>query len=354
MKLFLDDFSVYSDEATHLEKLRKCFEKCREFGISLNPEISMFLVHSGIILGYIVSKEGKFPDTKKIQVVVNLPRSKKPEDIQVFNNIAQFNRTFIKDIAFIMAPITKLLRKKEDFQWTPECQAAFDIIKARYTDAPILIAPKWNLEFHVHIDASDIAVGAMLGQNHNGKHDQPISYASRLLNSAERNYTNTEREVLAMVYAINKFRHYLMSNLFVFFVDHMALVYLVNKPHVSGRIARWLLLFLEFDFKVVYKPGKTHHMADALSRLPKGEPPDGIPDQTADATLFSTKPIWLQEVSAYLTTGLLSLTMSLEDRKRLVWHLNATPFQHLKGSPASRPTRVPRIDSAKRWPVSME
>ena len=258
------------------------------FGISLNPDESMFLVHSGIILGYIVSKEGKFPHPKKIQAVINLPRSKKPEDIQVFNGIAQFNRTFIKDFAFIMAPITKLLQKTEDFKWTPECQAAFDIIKATYTDAPILIAPKWDLEFHVHTDASDIAVDAMLGQNHNGKHDQPISYASCLLNSAERNYTTTEREALAMVYAINKFRHYLMSNLFVFFVDHMALVYLINKPHVSGRIARWLLLFLKFDFKVVYKPGKTHHMADALSRLPNGEPPNGIPDQTADATLFNT------------------------------------------------------------------
>ena len=157
-----------------------------------------------------------------------------------------------------MAPITKLLRKTENFKWTPECQAAFDVIKAKYTDAPILIAPNWDLEFHVHTDASDIAVGAMLGQNHNGKHDQPISYANRLLNNAKRNYTTTEREALAMVYAINKFRHYLMSNLFVFFVDHMALVYLVNKPHVLGQIARWLLLFLEFDFKVVYRPGKTH------------------------------------------------------------------------------------------------
>ena len=117
----MDDFSVYSDTTTHLEKLRKCFEKCREFGISLNPEKSMFLVHSGIILGYVVSKEGKFPDPKKIQAMVNLPRPKKPKDIQVFNGIAQFNQTFIKNFAFVMAPITKLLQKTEDSQWTPEC-----------------------------------------------------------------------------------------------------------------------------------------------------------------------------------------------------------------------------------------
>ena len=96
-----------------------------------------------------------------------------------------------------------------------------------------------------------------------------------------------------------------------------------------GRIARWLLLFLEFDFKVVYKLGKTHHMADALSRLPNGEPPDGNPDQTVDATLFSTEPVWLQQVSTYLTTGLLPLTMSLGDRKRLV--LRSLPFTTVNG-----------------------
>ena len=134
------------------------------------------------------------------------------------------------------------------------------------------------MEFHVHTDASELAVGAMLAQNPTGKWDQPISYASRLLNVAEKNYTTTEKEALAMVYSLNKFRHYLMSNFFVFYVDHMALMYLVNKPQVSGRIARWLLLFLEYNFRVVYKPGKLNHVADALSRLSNGEPATGVSD----------------------------------------------------------------------------
>jgi hypothetical protein len=94
-------------------------------------------------------------------------------------------------------------------------------------------------------------------------------YASRLLNLIERNYTTIEREALAMVYALHKFRHYLLGNQFVFYVDHMALVYLVNKPQVSGRIARWLLLFLEYDFNFFNKLGRSHLMANALSRFPK-------------------------------------------------------------------------------------
>ena len=165
-----------------------------------------------------------------------------------------------------MEPITWLTRKGEAFDWTTECKNAYQYIKTQYQNAPILIGVDWTLEFHVHTDASDIAVGAMLAQNPTGKTDQPIAYASRLLSKAEKNYTTTEKEALAMVYAVNKFRHYLLGNRFIFYVDHLALRYLVNKPQVLGRLARWLLLFLEFDFKVIYKPGKTHGIAYALSR----------------------------------------------------------------------------------------
>jgi hypothetical protein len=95
------------------------------------------------------------------------------------------------------------------------------------------------------LDASQLAIRAILAENPIGKIDQPIMYSSRLLNFVKRNYTKIERKVLAMVYALHKFRHYLLNNRFTFYVDHMALVYLVNKPQVSGRLARWLLLFLE-------------------------------------------------------------------------------------------------------------
>ena len=137
-----------------------------------------------------------------------------------------------------MEPITRLTRKGEAFNWTTECEQAYQYIKTRYHNAPILIGVDWKLEFHVHTDASDIAVGAMLAQNPTSKTDQPIAYASRLLSKAEKNYTTTKKEALAMVYAVNKFRHYLLGNKFIFYVDHLALQYLVNKPQVSGRLAR--------------------------------------------------------------------------------------------------------------------
>ena len=120
-----------------------------------------------------------------------------------------------------------------------------------------------------------------------------------------------------MVYAVNKFRHYLLGNKFVFYVDHIALQYLINKPQVSGRLARWLLLFLEFDFTVVYKPGKTHGIADALSRNEGVEPAIGIPDQTVDAQLFAVEPDKFQPIIDYLQTGHFPVTMTKEATKRL-------------------------------------
>ena len=164
MKLFLDNFCVYNDIATHLPKLRLVFKRCRQYSVSLNRNKCIFYVPSGVILGYIVCQAGKFPDSKKIEALVKMPPPKNVKAIQTFNRLAQFNRCFIKDYAGIMEPITRLTRKREAFDWTTECENAYQYIKTWYQNAPILIGVDWKLEFHVHTNTSDIAVGAMLAQ----------------------------------------------------------------------------------------------------------------------------------------------------------------------------------------------
>jgi hypothetical protein len=181
-----------------------------------------------------------------------------------------------------MGPITKLVKKAKMFKWTAKCQIVWEDIKNRYIQATILISLNWKLEFHVHTDASQLVVGAILAQNPTSKIDQHVMYSSRLFNFVEKNYTITKKEALALIYALHKFRHHLLNNMFTFFVDHMALIYLVNKPHVFGRLVRWLLLFLEYDFKIVYKPGRSQLMANALNRLPNHTEPIAVPNQTCD------------------------------------------------------------------------
>jgi hypothetical protein len=118
MKIFLDDFIVYNDMESHLHKFRLCFQKCREYGTSLNLEKCAFMVFSRMILGFIVSKERKLPYPKKIQSIVNMPPPKNPQQIQVLNGMTQFYKYFIKAFVVIMAPITKLTRKTKIFLWT--------------------------------------------------------------------------------------------------------------------------------------------------------------------------------------------------------------------------------------------
>jgi hypothetical protein len=167
----------------------------------------------------------------------------------------------------------KLLRKDTKYQWNDECQHSLDTLKERMVTTPILVFPDWEKTFHVHVDASTIALGAILAQPGAGDLDHPIAFTRRKLSDSEQNYNTTEREGLAMVYALQKFRHYLLGKHFKMFTDHSALKYLVNKPVLGGRICRWLLLFQEFDFEVIVKPGKLNAGPDHLSRVTNGEEP---------------------------------------------------------------------------------
>ena len=141
------------------------------------------------------------------------------------------------------------------------------------------------------MDASKFAIGCILAQLGENKIDFPVSYASRQLNEVEKNYTTTEREGLGIVYVVKKFRHYLLANKFVFFTDHQALLYLMNKPCNTGRIVRWFLILLEFDFMIVVKKGITHQRADHLSRLINGKALIGVNDDLLDAYLFNVEMI---------------------------------------------------------------
>jgi hypothetical protein len=181
----------------------------------------------------------------------------------------------------------------------------------------------------VHTYASLLVIGAMLAQNPTSKYDQPIIYASRLLNKTKHNYTIIDREALTMVYVLHKFKHFLLGNKFVFYVNHMALVYLVNKPHVSRRIAIWLLLLLEYEFIVVYKPSRTHVVVDVLSRLPYSSKPLGVLDQIADASLLFIEPIWMQEMKSYLETGQMLENLNLVQKQKLPKKVK--PFTLKKG-----------------------
>ncbi|GKE25029.1 reverse transcriptase domain-containing protein, partial [Tanacetum coccineum] len=207
----------------------------------LNWEKSHFMVKEGIVLGHKISKKGIEVDKAKVDVIAKLPHLTTVKGVRSFLGHASFYRRFIKYFSKISRPMTHLLEKNTPFIFSNECIQAFKTLKKKLTEVPILIAPDWDLPFELMCDASDFAIGAVLGQRHE-KHFRPIHYASKTMNEAESHYTTTEKEMLAVVYAFEKFRSYLVLNKSIVYTDYSALKYLFAKKDSKARLLRWVLL----------------------------------------------------------------------------------------------------------------
>ncbi|RVW86121.1 Retrovirus-related Pol polyprotein from transposon 17.6 [Vitis vinifera] len=222
-------------------------------------------VYGGIVLGHIISEKGIEVDKAKVELIVKLPSPTTVKGVRQFLGHAGFYRRFIKGFSSLSKPLCELLAKDAKFIWDERCQNSFDQLKKFLTTTPIVRAPNWQLPFELMCDASDFAIGAVLGQREDGK-PYVIYYASKTLNEAQRNYTTTEKELLAVVFALDKFRAYLVGSFIIVFTDHSALKYLLTKQDAKARLIRWILLLQEFDLQIKDKKGVENVVADHLSR----------------------------------------------------------------------------------------
>ncbi|GJT46819.1 reverse transcriptase domain-containing protein [Tanacetum coccineum] len=194
MEVFMDDFSVFgSSFSTCLTHLEKMLKRCEDTNLALNWEKSHFMVKGGIVLGHKISKSGIEVDRAKIDVIAKLPHPTTVKGIRSFLGHAGFYRRFIQNFSKIARPMTHLLEKETPFYFSKECIEAFNTLKKNLTEAPILIAPDWNEPFELMCDASDFALGAVLGQRHE-KHFRPIHYASKTMNEAVHVTYTTEKK----------------------------------------------------------------------------------------------------------------------------------------------------------------
>ncbi|GJY93544.1 reverse transcriptase domain-containing protein [Tanacetum coccineum] len=268
MEVFMDDFSVFGDSfSTCLSHLEKMLKRCEDTNLSLNWEKSHFMVKEGIVLGHKISKSGIEVDRAKVEVIAKLPHPTTVKGVRSFLGHAGFYRRFIQSLfKNLPVPIDLLLEKETPFFFSKECIESFNTLKRKLTEAPILIAPDWDLPFELMCDASDFAIGAVLGQRKN-KHFQPIHYASKTMTEAQAHYTTTEKELLVVVYAFEKFRSYLVLSKSIVYTDHSAIKYLFAKKDAKARLMRWILLLQEFDVEIRDKKGAENLAADHLSRL---------------------------------------------------------------------------------------
>ncbi|KAG3230919.1 hypothetical protein PI124_g23984 [Phytophthora idaei] len=208
------------------------------------------------ILGCLVGKNGVRPDTEKVRVISEWPTLSNVKELRQFLGLATYLCKYVENYAGKIRPLSQLLKKEAEWKWTAECQQA-DAAMQGLTEAPILAVADQDRPFHVVCDASDFAIGCALMQHGHEGRDRVVYYQSRQLNPVERNYPVHDKELLAMMYALAKFRVYLLgSGPFVVYTDHASLRTAVKSPHISQRMARWLSFFAEYDFRVEYKPGR--------------------------------------------------------------------------------------------------
>ena len=196
-----------------------------------------------------ISEKGIEVDKAKIDVMVGLPPTKTVKDIRSFLGHAGFYRRFIKDFSMIARPMTKLLCKEVAFNFDWKCLEAFKKLKDKLISACIVQPPDWDLPFEIMCDASDYAVGDVLGKKKDKK-THVIYYASKTLDEAQMKYATTEKELLAIVYAFEKFRSYLVGSKVIVYTDHAALRHLMAKKDAKPRLLRWILLLQEFDLRL--------------------------------------------------------------------------------------------------------
>jgi hypothetical protein len=266
--VFLDDTIVFSRTfEEHIERLTKVFNRLHEAGLKLKPSKCRLFQQRVTFLGNVVSAAGIEPDPEKIEAVRTWPRPRNLTEVRAFVGLSSYYRSHIRGFAEIARPLHELSKKNQCFQWTSRQEESFIQLKQCLTSAPVLSAPIDDGNYILDTDASNFALGAVLQQEQEGVL-RVIAYASRCLSKAEQSYCTTRKELLGIVFGLQKFRQFLLARNFTLRTDHAALTHLRRTPEPLGQQARWLDLLSEFNFEIKHRVGTAHGNSDALSRRP--------------------------------------------------------------------------------------
>jgi hypothetical protein len=267
--VYLDDVIILGHNFdSHLLNLEEVFKRIQHAGLKIKLSKCKFMKHSVTYLGHVVSRSGIATDPDKVNKVVSWPVPTSCKELQAFLGLASYYRRFIKDFSSICRPLHHLTEKNVPFKWTPQCQSAFESIRSKLVSSPILVFPDMSKPFILDTDASDFGIGGVLSQIQDNGQEKVVAYASKALTKAEKQYSVTRRELLAVVTFTAHFRQYLLGNSFTIRTDHGSLAWLRNFKQPTGQLARWLEKLEEYSFTVEHRPGRKHNNADSLSRRP--------------------------------------------------------------------------------------
>lgn len=290
--VYLDDIIIVSSNfKEHVETLNEVHKRLRNAGLTINIDKCEFCKSSLTYLGYVIDQAGLRTDPQKVMAITNFPTPRTSTEIKRLLGMCGWYRRFIPDFSTVVAPILDLVKgthKRQQIKWTNEAEKAFQVLKGLLVSAPILASPDFSKEFLIQTDASDVGVGAVLLQGE-GDEERVVAYASRSLGRAERSYSATEKECLAVLFGIEKYRPYIEGAKFKVITDHHSLLWLNRLQSPTGRVARWSVKLAQHSFDIVHRKGKFNVVPDALSRAPLKISSLGI--QVAELENWYTKMI---------------------------------------------------------------
>lgn len=285
--IFMDDEGIATsgsleDHERYVEKILKYHH---DNDLYLNPKKCLFSTQRMEYLGLIITPDHVAMDPVKIDGVLEWPTPTKVKEVQAFLGFANFYRRFIRGYSQIAQPLFGLTRKNHDWDWDESCEKAFQSLKAAFTTAPVLSLPDPSAPFRLETDASDYATGAILSQRQNDGDWHPIAYLSQAMAPAERNYEIHDKELLAIIRALEEWRHLFLGSphTLEIITDHKNLEYFTTKKQLNRRQARWSLLLADYNYSLIYRPGKTQK-ADGLSR--RADHKEGVENDNSDRILI--------------------------------------------------------------------
>lgn len=262
--VYLDDIIVYgSTKREHAKNLRLVFERLRQMQLRINFKKCQFFQNSVSFLGHVVSGEGLKPDPTKYETIKKWPVPTTVQEVQSFLGLTNYYRRFVKNFANVARPLYALTKKDVPFYWSSDCEKSFEFLKSAVITPPTLSFPDFSKPFLVQTDASEDGLGAVL-MNYDKR---PVAFLSKTLNKTQQAYHITDKELLAIVFALKKWSNYLLGQKFIVQTDHKALEELFKMKEPTSRLTRYRLLIEQYDFEIHYLKGKKNVVADALSRV---------------------------------------------------------------------------------------
>ena len=304
--VYLDDILISGgSQEENIDRLQRVLSRLCEVGLRLKREKCVFLATSVDYLGFKVDAEGVHPLPEKVRAVEEAPTPRNVGELKSFLDLLSYYSRFLPSMATLLAPLYKLLRQGEKWEWSEEQEAAFQKAKKQLVSSQVLVHFDPKFEIRLACDASDYGIGAVLSHRFPDGSEKPVAVMSRTLNEAEKKYSQIEKEGLACVVGVTRFHSYLYGHHFILQTDHIPLLTLFNEgklipQQASNRIQRWAWKLAAYEYTVAFRTSKQHANAEAMSRLPLREAPQlshDLPEVVLMMENMDNSPISVHDIA---------------------------------------------------------